>query len=305
MEALRTPGPESDAVRADWMQGNLLSREDCLNAARDVSLVLHLAASVGGADFAESYRNSVVTTRNLLEALALNGRVRRFVNVSSLAVYSNAHKPRWRVLDESCPVETQPALRGDPYCFAKVKQDELVTSFCKDFGIPYVLVRPGAVYGPGKDAMNGLVGTNTFGFFLHLGGSNKIPFTHVDNCADAIVQAGLQEEVDGETFNVIDDDLPSSRRFLREYKQKCRPFRSFYVPHAASYLLCYLWERYSALSQGQLPPAFNRRRWHVYWKKTHFDNTKAKQRLAWTPQVRTVDGFKQYFEARQRGEANA
>src|SRR5438874_10347596 len=49
--------------------------------------------------------------------------------------------------------------------------------------------------------------------------SNTIPLTYVDNCADAIVLAGLKPGVDGEVFNVVDDDLPSSRRFLRLYKQ--------------------------------------------------------------------------------------
>ena len=58
-----------------------------------------------------------------------------------------------------------------------------------------------------------------FGIFLHLGGSNPIPFTYVDNCADAIVLAGLTPGVDGEVFNVVDDNLPTSRQFLRLYKQ--------------------------------------------------------------------------------------
>jgi nucleoside-diphosphate-sugar epimerase len=45
-------------------------------------------------------------------------------------------------------VEHQPALRHDAYCFAKVKQDEMVMSYGTKYGIPYVLMRPGVVYGP-------------------------------------------------------------------------------------------------------------------------------------------------------------
>src|SRR5438874_10881692 len=89
--------------------------------------------------------------------------------------------------------------------------------------------------------------------------SNTIPLTYVDNCADAIVLAGLTPGVEGEVFNVVDDDLPSSRRFLRLYKQNVNKFSSIYVPHVCSYALCYLWERYSARSEGQMPPAFTRR----------------------------------------------
>src|SRR5208283_5546268 len=145
------------------------------------------------------------------------------------------NKPRRNILDESCPVEPYPEMRGDAYCYAKVKQDELVISYGRQFGIPYVIVRPGIVYGPGKEAISGRVGIDTFGFFLHLGGSNTIPLTYVDNCAAAIVLAGLVKGVDGEAFNVVDDDLPSSRQFLRRYKKNAKQFKSIYVPHLISY----------------------------------------------------------------------
>ena len=70
-------------------------------------------------------------------------------------------------------------------------------------------MRPGAVYGPGKSQLTGRIGIDTFGVFLHLGGSNQIPFTYVDNCAEAIILAGLVQGVDGEVFNVVDDESPN------------------------------------------------------------------------------------------------
>ena len=73
------------------------------------------------------------------------------------------------------PDQPQPEKRGEAYCFAKVKQDEIVEEFGNKFGIPHVTVRPGYVIGPGKQAISGRVGIDTFGMFLHLGGSNKIP----------------------------------------------------------------------------------------------------------------------------------
>jgi len=226
----------------------------------------------------------------------------RFVNVSSFAVYTNTKKPKWRLLDETCPVETQPELRGDPYCFAKVKQDEIVAEYGRRFEIPYVTVRPGYVYGPGNESIASRVGIDTFDMFLHLGGSNKIPLTYVDNCAEAVALAGLMKGVDGDVFNVVDDDLPSSRQFLRLYKQNVKSFKSFYVPHIISYALSYLWERYSTWSEGQLPLVFNRRHWHAYWKKTRYSNEKLKTRLGWKPKVSMETGLKHYFEScRNRG----
>src|SRR5437867_8839621 len=234
-----------EGARIEVIKGNLLSREDCTTATKDVAVSYHLAAGRGEKSFPDAFMNSVVTARNLLDASLRHRCLKRFVSVSSFAVYSNRCRSPGKVLDEFCPMEERAELRGEAYCFAKVKQDELVMDYGKKYDLPYVLVRPGAVYGPGNEGISARVGIASFGLFLHLGGSNKIPLTYVDNCADAIVLAGLKRGVDGQTFNVIDDNLPLSREFLRLYKREVKSFRSLYLPPAVSYLLCYFWEKYS------------------------------------------------------------
>jgi nucleoside-diphosphate-sugar epimerase len=284
--------------RADinLVRGNLLRREDCIAATKGIAVIYHLAAGAGEKSFPDAFMNSVVTTRNLLDATVQEGGLRRFVNVSSFTVYSNVQKPTGRLLDESCPVESDPQRIPDAYCYAKVKQDELVAEYGKKQGVPYVIVRPGSVYGPGKTQITGRIGIDTFGLFLHLGGGNRIPFTYVDNCADAIVLAGLRPGIEGEAFNIVDDNLPSSRKFLRLYKRNVKRFRSFYVPHAVSYLFCRLWEAYSTWSYGQLPPVFNRRRWHAEIKRTRYSNAKLKSRLGWAPKIAMDEGLKKFFQ---------
>jgi len=303
---VRSPGSASKlqdlcskvgAAELDVFQGNLLSLDDCRTAAKDVSVVVHLAAGRGEKSFPDAFMNTVVTTRNLLEACLQYGGVKRFVNVSSFAVYSNTQKPHGRLLDEMCPMESCPEVRGEAYSFAKSRQDDIVMQYAREHGIPYVLIRPGVVYGPGNVAIHGRVGIDTFGIFLHLGGSNRIPFTYVDNCADAIALAALTPGIDGEIFNVVDDDLPTSGQFLTQYKRNVRRFRSLYVPKVLSYMLCHLWEKYSVWSEGQLPPALNRSRWHAAWKRTRYSNAKLKTMLQWQPSVGTREGLRRYFEA--------
>src|SRR5215468_7007382 len=173
-----------DRAHVELVKGNLASREDCAAAVNGVALIYHLAAGRGEKSYADAFLNSVVTTRNLMEAAITHQFLRRFVNISSFSVYTNRQNPHRRLLDESCPVEDHPELRGDAYSFAKIKQDELVADYGKRFGVPYVIVRPGYVYGPGNEPISFRVGIGTFGLFLHLGGSNKIPFTYVDNCVE-------------------------------------------------------------------------------------------------------------------------
>ena len=142
-------------ARVKVIRGNLLSSEDCCTAAKDVAVIYHLAVGTGDKSFPNAFMNSVVTTRNLLDACVRHGCLRRFVNISSLTVYTNRQKSRGRILDESCPIEERPELRGEAYCFAKVKQDELVIDYGRKYRIRYVILRPGVVYGPGKDAITG------------------------------------------------------------------------------------------------------------------------------------------------------
>lgn len=285
--------------------GNLLSMDDCIAATEDARVIIHLAAGRGEKSIPDAYLNSVVTTRNLLEASLLHRCLLRFVNLSSFSVYANDGRTPGKRLDETWPVEQHPERRGDAYSFAKARQEELVVEYSKKYGIPCVMIRPGWVYGPGNTAITGRVGIGSFGVFLHLGGSNRIPLSYVDNCAEAITLAALVPGVDGEVFNIVDDDLLSSRQLLRLYKRHVRRFSSLYVPKFLSYSLCYFWERYSAWSEGQLPPAFNRCRWNSFWRKTYYSNDKLKKALGWMPIISTQEGLRRYFEACRRKDAHA
>ncbi len=291
-------------ARLEILKGNLLSRQDCMTAARNAVVIYHLAAGTGTDSFPDAFMNSVVTTRNLLDATLEQKCLRRFVNISSFAVYTNRNKPG-KALDESCPVEVRAELRGDAYCYAKLKQDELVAEYGRKYGTPFVILRPGVVYGPGKKGITGRVGLGTFGLFLHLGGSNPVPLTYIDNCCEAIVLAGLKPGVEGEVINIVDDDLPTSRQVLRLYKQNVKSFKSIYLPRLASYLFFYAWELYSKWSYGQLPPVFNRSSWHAYWKGSRYSNEKLKSRLGWSQLIPTSEGLKRYLEACGRTETHA
>ena len=273
-----------DAGRnVEIVTGDLLSREDCEKAAENVSITYHLAAGMEKS-FAGAFMNSALATRNLLDAFLEVGKPKRFVNVSSFAVYSNLSLKHNSLLDETCPLETASQERFDAYGFGKLKQEEIVREYAKHHRLPCVTLRPGYVFGAGKQELNGRVGIKIFGPFIQVNGSNLLPLTYVDNCAEAIVLAGLTPAIDGEVFNIVDDDLLTARQFLKTYKV-ARRFRSVSVPYWVAYGACYAWEKYSKWSKGQLPPAFNRRRCVANWKSQRYSNEKLKTRLGWKPRV--------------------
>ena len=284
----RFPGKDVELVT-----GNLLSESDCRKAVEGVSVIYHLAAGMEKS-FAGAFMNSALATRHLMDAFLQFGEPKRFVNISSFAVYSNLGLRRGALLDENCPLEDAPQKRFDAYGFGKLKQEELVKEYGEKHKLPYVILRPGYVFGPGKTELNGRVGINTFGFLIQVRGSNALPLTFVDNCAEAIVLAGLTAGIDGEVFNVVDDDLLTSRQFLKKYRKKVSGF-SVRIPYSVAYALSLLWEKYSKWSKGQLPPVFNRRRCAAEWKGNRYSNEKLHDRLGWKPRVNMEDAMASFL----------
>ncbi len=147
-------------------------------------------------------------------------------------------------------MEDAPQERYDAYAFGKLKQEDLVPRVREDAWIAVRYSATRTVFGPGKKELSGRIGIDTFGFFMHVGGSNLLPLTFVDNCAEAIVLAGLVPGVDGEIFNIVDDELLTSAQFLRAYKRHVRSFFSLRVPYFVVYALCRLWEEHLAALAG-------------------------------------------------------
>jgi nucleoside-diphosphate-sugar epimerase len=135
-----------------------------------------------------------------------------------------------------------------------------------------------------------------FGVFAHLGGSNLLPLTYVDNCAEAIVVAALAPQAAGQIYAVVDDELPTSRQYLRKYKSEVKPVRSVPIPYPLLLWGSGVVARYSKRSKGQLPPIFTPYKTRAMWGGNRFSNAKLKA-LGWRPAVSTREGLARTFAA--------
>ena len=109
------------SAKIDVINGNLLSVKDSNRAAAGASIICHLAAGIEKT-FPGSFLNSVITTRNLLEAVARSKCIKRFVNISSFAVYSNIHAKSNSLFDETCALEDNFTARNEAYCTLKLSR---------------------------------------------------------------------------------------------------------------------------------------------------------------------------------------
>ena len=291
LEALRAKYPEAVI---SYVTGNLVDARSASSAVAGVDIVYHLAAGTQGG-YADMFVNSVVASRNLLDAVVAHG-VRKVVVISSLGVYGVAGLPRGAKVTEQTPIEPYPEKR-DAYSFAKIWQERLFHEYQKRAGFELVTLRPGVLFGPGGGgALPTRVGVQFPGFFMNCGGGNPLPLSYVENCAEAVAIAGSASHPSkDEVYNVLDDDLPTCGRYLREFRRNVDKVRSIRVPFFAVMALSRLSEWYSHHSKGQLPAFLATYKSASLWKGNRFDNSKIKS-LGWKPLVPIDEGLRRAFE---------
>lgn len=280
------------AASIETASANLLYRHGLAEVVEGVDCVVHAAAGMRGAA-ADMFANTVVGTRNLLEACTAAG-VRRLVLVSSFSVYATEGLGRGAVHDESVPIE-EVGIRKGAYAHAKTRQERLVAAWREEHGLETVTLRPGVIYGPGAPGPSSRVGIGAMGLFFSLGGRSELPLAYVENCADAIAMAALGAP-DGAAYSVVDDDLPSCADYLRGYRAAKRGLRVVPVPYWAFLLGSRALEAYSRRSKGQLPAVFTPCIVRSMYRGFRHSNAALKG-LGWRPRVATGEGMRRTFEA--------
>ena len=275
---------------------DLSKKQDLSSVLEGVDCVYHLAAGTSGSHY-EMMVNTVVATDNLLRE-CLRHKLKRFVLVSSLSVYQMTDIREGTWLDENCPIESNLKLR-DPYTIVKTRQEKLVRKSCQENQMDFVVIRPGKIYGPGDHPIPPQLGLRIPGIcFLYIGGNNFLPLTHVSNCAEAIINAGLVAEIEGETINIVDDNLPTQKEFLKCYEATLgRMPRRVRIPYRGFLLMAYILEAASRKTKGNIPPVISRYRAANLWKNFQYSNLKAKSRLGWTPRIDPREGIKEMLLA--------
>jgi nucleoside-diphosphate-sugar epimerase/peptidoglycan/xylan/chitin deacetylase (PgdA/CDA1 family) len=280
-------------ARLDYCVGDLRYREDAVRAVNGAQLIFHLVAGKKGTA-ADLFLNSVVASRNLLDAIA-DRKPMRIVLVSSFGVYGVAGLRRGGRVNEQTVLEPHPEWR-DHYSYSKLRQEQLFWEYQKRHGFELVVLRPGVIYGPGGGHFSNRVGLTIGNWQLHFGGSNLLPLSYVDNCAEAVVVAGTHPSAAGEVYNVHDDDLPTCRQYLRAYKKNVAKIRSISIPYFGVRLLSYIATKYNRYSKGQLPAILTPYKSASQWRGNRFDNSKLRS-IGCKQLVPTGDGLQRSFAA--------
>jgi len=200
------------ALGAQVAVGDLTDVRAVHHAAAGAEIVFHVAALLGGSLEAQR-RVNVEGTRHMLGA-ALAARARRFVHVSSIAVYGNVLPLR---VDEDVPL----APGSSPYAVTKAAAEQVLREIEATHGLSAAIVRPGMIFGPGSNMWT----ANAFRLARlrptpFLGdGAMPVPAVDVEDVVDLLLLAALHPAASGEVFNAVIDPAPGWREYIGAYSR--------------------------------------------------------------------------------------
>lgn len=255
-----------------WVEGALEDTDSLRRLVRGVDAVVHCAGAVRGATPAHFNHLNVDGVARLVRAAIEQHPLPRFLFISSLAA-------------------REPNL--SPYAFSKRQGEEVLAAQAGK--MPWVALRPPAVYGPGDKEMLPLLRWMTRGFAFVLGtGQARFSMLYVDDLAEAIRKCLLNERLPNGAFELHDGhpDGYSWQQIIDSVgRLNSKHVGSIHMPVTALRVLARL-NLVAARMFGYAPmltPGKIRELRHPNWV---CDNSAFCGETGWTPHVLLEEGLK-------------
>ncbi len=278
-------GIDVHSTHPDVVAGDISKDGAWLETFDGAEFVVHAAAYVHMAGDRDTFHDvNVMATRRALDA-ARHAGVKRFVHLSSTAVYSDRFPPN---VDETHP----PRISGNLYVDTKIASEQVVFQAHAAGEIPVTVIRPGDVYGPGSRPWT-VVPVEMMKrrqFMLPGDGGGIFSPIYIDDLVAGLLAAADHPEAAGQTFNISCAAAVTNREFFGHYARmlgvplRCVP-AAIVLPMAhAGYRL----SRFLPLSPDMNVPTVR-----FLLRENSHSIDKARKVLGWEPQVSLEDGMRQ------------
>jgi dihydroflavonol-4-reductase len=282
---VRATSPRPPAARStSWVEGDLRDAAVAERLVEGADAVVHVAAVYRTAGHPDAYYRDVNVggTERLLEASAHAG-VRRFVQTSTVGVHGHIRNPP---ADESAPIAP-----GDIYQATKAEAEARALAFHRERGLPVVVVRPGAIYGPAERRLLKLFRAVARGRYAVVGSGRAFYHpVYIDDLVDGYLLALERPEAVGEAFILAGPQYVTQQE-LAELVARHTGGRvlPFHVPAAPLRWAGALVE--AVCVPLGLEPPLHRRRVEFWTKSRAFSIEKARRVLGYDPKVGIDEGI--------------
>ncbi|HVY48901.1 MAG TPA: NAD-dependent epimerase/dehydratase family protein [Minicystis sp.] len=257
--------------------------------ADGADVVVHAAAVVGDAAPRELFeRVNVGGTRSAVEAAA-DARARRFVHVSSSAVYGRP--------DHGRVTEAWPTRKiGLPYEDTKTEAERLAFERGRELGLEVTAVRPPIIYGPNDRNFlpRAIEALKKRRFLLVDGGRAPLNLVWVDHVVDVVLRAAEHPDAAGEAFNVMDEvdrEPPSVREVAEAIAREAglpAPTRS--LPYPVAMGVAHAVAAVARRVRPGAPPPISPFVVKLMTRHVIYDASKAARVLGFVPRVGSLEG---------------
>ena len=268
-----------------WFRGDVFDAEVMRAAVANQQYVFHVAAAYREAKGSErDYWNVHVRSTQLIAEEALrNPGFQRYVHVSTVGVHGHIARPPAN--------EEYPFGPGDAYQRTKQEAEQWLNGFAAEKKLPWTIIRPAAIYGPGDRRLLKLFKMALKPFFILLGqGKCLYHLVHVDDLTNTFLVAATSPAALGETFISGATEgiaiAEMARIVAAHFGRKLRVLR---LPITPVFLLADLCE--AVCRPLGLEPPLYRRRVAFYSKDRQFDVSKMRRLLGYEPRHSNEDGL--------------
>jgi nucleoside-diphosphate-sugar epimerase len=225
-------GEDDEAYRRLCRMPNVEAHEadltDPSHVARlpDVDVIYHEAALNGTQNFYERpyevLRCGTLPAFHLIEKYVRGGRLERFVYAGTPEAYaSTVTRFGWEVpTDETVPLCVDDVFNERwSYAAAKIHGEVLTINACRQFGVPFSIVRYHNVYGPrmgDKHVVPDFLARLQRGVCELHGHDDTRAFLYIDDAVEATLRIGTCQQTAGEVVNVGGDRELSILALARE-----------------------------------------------------------------------------------------
>ncbi len=240
--------------RCHIIYGDLSDQDALARAVRDCDWIFHCAANVKTWDGIDNYyRTNVLGVQHLLDAVAHNTpTLKRFVHISTVDVYGYPDAPA----DESCPVRKTGFGYGD----SKLEGEQRVLRMASAHNMPFTIIRPGNIIGPGSQFIQEMGTALKKGAMLTIDrGRAHAGLIDVDNLVDLMLWAADSDTALNEIYNARDATAMNWHDYLDQLQcalNTSKPIRD--LPFSTAMLLARSLEWVFKLGRSKCEPPLHR-----------------------------------------------
>ncbi|MFC1497783.1 NAD-dependent epimerase/dehydratase family protein [Verrucomicrobiota bacterium] len=274
----------------NWFKGDVFNPETVSAAADGVEYIFHVAAAFREAKLSDiDYWNvHFKSTKLLAEASLKNSSFKRFVHISTVGVHSHIENPP---ADENYPIQP-----GDIYQKTKAEAELWLREFAKEHNLPYTILRPAAIYGPGDKRLLKVFKMAAWKYFPLIGrGKCLYHLIHVEDLANIMILAATHEAALGEVFICGNPECFSLEQIGKTVAEILNNnFKIIRLPAWPFFVAGYLCE-FICKPFGIEPPIYPRRV-AFFTKDRSFDTLKLRKTLGYQVKYSNEQGLKQTAE---------